>query len=79
MITSAYHMPRAIAVLCKQGWDALPYPVDFRTEGPGGQLLFTTTGGEDLQLTDLAVKEWLGLAVYYLTGKSGTLFRNTCG
>ncbi len=65
VITSTYHMPGAIAVMQKQDWSAAPYPVDYRTEGVNGRLLFTTTGGEALQLTDLAMKEWIGLLAYY--------------
>ena len=74
VITSAYHMPRAMAVMRAQGWDAIPYPVDFRTEGPQGRFLFTMGSGEALELTDLATKEWVGLVAYYLTGKSTQLF-----
>jgi len=74
VITSTYHMLRAIAVMQKQDWSAAPYPVDYRTEGVNDRLLFTTTGVEALQLTDLVMKEWIGLLAYYLTGKSATLF-----
>jgi uncharacterized SAM-binding protein YcdF (DUF218 family) len=74
VVTSAYHMPRAMGVLRHHGWEALPWPVDFRTEGPDGRFFFTTTGGEALEMTDLAAKEWLGLAVYYFTGRSAAFF-----
>ena len=33
LLTSAYHMPRAVGVFRKAGWDIIPYPVDFRTSG----------------------------------------------
>lgn len=70
VVTSAYHMPRALGVMRAAGWTATPYPVDFRTEGKQGRFLFTMTGGEALEVTDLAVKEWIGLVAYYLTGRS---------
>ena len=30
VITSAFHMPRAIGTFRKAGWQAIPYPVDYR-------------------------------------------------
>lgn len=33
LLTSAYHMPRAVGVFKNAGWDIIPYPVDFRTSG----------------------------------------------
>lgn len=73
VVTSAFHMPRAMAVMRAQGWDAIPYPVDFRTEGARGRFFFTMGAGEALELTDLAAKEWLGLAAYYLAGRTNRL------
>lgn len=31
LVTSAYHMPRAIGVFKNQGWELVAYPVDFRS------------------------------------------------
>lgn len=69
VVTSAYHMPRALGVMRAAGWTATPYPVDFRTEGKQGRFFFTMTGGEALEVTDLAVKEWIGLLAYYFSGR----------
>ena len=33
MITSAYHMPRAMASFRQAGFDVEPWPVDYRTRG----------------------------------------------
>ncbi|MBC7490521.1 MAG: YdcF family protein [Glaciimonas sp.] len=33
LVTSAWHMPRALATFHKAGWNVAPYPVDYRT-GP---------------------------------------------
>lgn len=33
LLTSAYHMPRAVGVFKKAGWDIIPYPVDYKTSG----------------------------------------------
>ncbi len=65
LITSAFHMPRAVGSFRKAGWRVLPYPVDFRT---GLKPAFT--GGIDVtgahgQLS-LGIHEWGGLAAYRL-------------
>jgi uncharacterized SAM-binding protein YcdF (DUF218 family) len=31
LVTSAWHMPRALATFCAAGWNVTPYPVDYRT------------------------------------------------
>ena len=74
LITSAYHMPRAMGVFETGGWTVVPYPVDFRSERDGIKRAFNPAGGEALGLVDIAVKEWVGLLAYYLTGKIDTLF-----
>ncbi len=33
LITSARHMPRSIGVFRQLGWNTIPYPVDYHTEG----------------------------------------------
>lgn len=74
LITSAYHMPRAMGVFEAAGWNVVPHPVDFRSEAGGIQNYLDPRGGEALGLVDTAVKEWIGLAAYYLTGRTPTLF-----
>ena len=74
MVTSAYHMPRAMAVARSQRWNLIPYPVDFRTEGSRGRFFGALDHGEAFTLADLAIKEWLGLLAYYLAGKSAVLW-----
>ena len=74
LVTSAYHMPRAMGVFETGGWTVAPYPVDFRSEADGIKRYFNPAGGEALGLVDIAVKEWIGLFAYYLTGKTDELF-----
>ncbi len=68
LVTSAWHMPRAMATFQKAGWNVTPYPVDFRTG--------RTTPWTDYSLSDGAAKwqlvlhELLGLWVYQLTGRA---------
>jgi uncharacterized SAM-binding protein YcdF (DUF218 family) len=74
LVTSAYHMPRAIGIFRKVGFAVEPYPVDWRTRGLVDAWRPFPTMGEGLRRTDIAVREWVGLAVYWLTGQSSELF-----
>ena len=74
LVTSAYHMPRAIGIFRKAGFDVEPYPVDWRTSGSGDALRPFPTVGDGLRRTDTAVREWVGLLVYWLMGMSSSLF-----
>ena len=74
LVTSAYHMPRAIGVFRKAGFAVEAYPVDWRTRGPEDALRPFPTVGDGLRRTDTAVREWVGLAVYWMTGRSSALF-----
>ncbi|MCP5364684.1 MAG: YdcF family protein [Hyphomicrobiales bacterium] len=75
LITSAHHMPRAVGVFRHAGWTIHPYPVDYNSIGTYGLgfHLFITAGGRLAKL-DAAMKEWTGLLIYWLLGRTGTLF-----
>ncbi len=68
LITSAFHMPRAIGCFRAVGLDLEAFPVDYRTEGDASDLHPFRHMFNGMQLTDLAVKEWLGLLAYRLAG-----------
>ena len=68
LVTSAFHMPRAIGCFRAVGLDLEAYPVDYRTEGDGRDLRPFGHMFNGMRLTDLAAKEWLGLIVYRLAG-----------
>jgi uncharacterized SAM-binding protein YcdF (DUF218 family) len=74
LVTSAHHVPRAIGVFRKMGFPVEPYPVDWRTRGAADALRPFATVGDGLRRSDTAVREWVGLAVYWLTGRSSALF-----
>jgi len=68
LITSAFHMPRATRSFQRAGWTGVvPYPVDYRS----GQ--FVDDIGWDLAKNlitlNTAVKEYVGLLAYSLTGR----------
>jgi uncharacterized SAM-binding protein YcdF (DUF218 family) len=73
LVTSAFHMPRAVGAFRFAGWPVTPYPVDYCTEGPGEAGLGFDLPG-DLALLTLALHEWIGLAAYRTLGWTGSLF-----
>jgi uncharacterized SAM-binding protein YcdF (DUF218 family) len=74
LVTSAYHMPRAIGVFRRAGFPVEPYPVDWRTRGKEDALRPFATVADGLRRTDTAVHEWIGLFAYWISGKSSELF-----
>ncbi len=74
LVTSAHHMPRAIGAFRKAGFAVEAYPVDWRTRGIRDALLPTGGMAEGLGRLDTAAHEWVGLFVYWLSGRSSELF-----
>jgi uncharacterized SAM-binding protein YcdF (DUF218 family) len=66
LITSAFHMPRAMNSFRTAGWkNVTPYPVDFRSNSSGDLLgdLFT----DQVIDLNLVLREYVGLLAYHLT------------
>jgi uncharacterized SAM-binding protein YcdF (DUF218 family) len=74
LVTSAYHMPRAVAAFRAAQFPIEAYPVDWRTRGPADVVTPFGSLSEGLGRTDTAAHEWLGLLAYRLAGKTATLF-----
>lgn len=74
LVTSAYHLPRAMGIFRKAQFPVEAYPVDWRTRGTGDALRPFPTMGEGLRRTDTAMREWIGLLAYWLSGQSSELF-----
>jgi len=74
LVTSAYHMPRAMGLFRKAGFDVVAYPVDYRTRGPEDAMRFFEKIPQGLMRLDLAANEWLGLVAYRVLGRTDTLF-----
>lgn len=76
LVTSAFHMPRSVGSFCEAGWrNVIPYPVDYRAadfDWPSWSF------AENLVLINTAVKEWVGLVVYYVTGRTPSLLPANC-
>lgn len=77
LITTSWHMPRSVGIFCETGWPVIPYPVDHRTNKNNlFRIDFNLVG--NLNTLKVAIKEWLGLFAYYLTGKTTSLLPEKC-
>jgi uncharacterized SAM-binding protein YcdF (DUF218 family) len=74
IVTSAFHMPRAMGVFDKAGFHPIAYPVAFRTRGPGHAFEVIFDAGRNLRIFELALHEWIGLAAYWASGRIERLF-----
>ncbi len=59
IITSAWHMPRALRLAKKQGLELVPIPADFAAANPPRHLLEILPSGGALGSLDVALKEYL--------------------
>ncbi|MBN9219170.1 MAG: YdcF family protein [Mesorhizobium sp.] len=69
LVTSAFHMPRAKALFDKAGFPTVPWPVDYRTSGKEGVGMFRDNPADSLENTTMAIREWIGLLAYWLSGR----------
>jgi len=73
LVTSAFHMPRAIGTFRAAGWNGVvAWPVDYRT-GTDTDWFGGNTAAEGLIMTDLAAREWIGLIAYRFAGYTDAL------
>ncbi len=75
LVTSSWHMPRAVGVFRRAGFQIEPYPVDWISTGDElgvPDLSESFAGG--LHAIDNAAHEWVGMLMYWLTGRSSELF-----
>jgi uncharacterized SAM-binding protein YcdF (DUF218 family) len=74
LVTSAHHMPRSVALFRAIGFPVEAFPVDYRTRGAIDLLRPFSPLSDGLRRTDTAVREWVGLIVYRLSGRTAELF-----
>jgi uncharacterized SAM-binding protein YcdF (DUF218 family) len=74
LVTSANHMPRSIGCFRRAGFAVEAYPVDWRTAGAGDLFTVSLSFAGGLARVDVATREWLGLLIYWLTGRTSELF-----
>lgn len=68
LLTSASHMPRAVATFRKAGWNVTPYPVDFRVGEKTPWTQYSLERGA--RKWHLALHEIVGLLAYRLAGQA---------
>lgn len=68
LLTSAFHMPRAMAAFRRAGWHVTAYPVDFRSGVTTPWTQYEMDQG--VAKWRLALHELLGLLAYRLTGRA---------
>ena len=72
LVTSAFHMPRSIGVFCQEQWIVHPYPVDHYSQN-GNLLRLNFSFSTNLSVLRRAIKEWVGLVAYRISGKTDRL------
>ena len=73
LVTSAFHMPRAVGAFRHAGWPVTAYPVNYIT-GPSDSWRPGFNFASGLGQTSAAVREWTGLLIYRWTGRTDALF-----
>jgi uncharacterized SAM-binding protein YcdF (DUF218 family) len=74
LVTSAHHMPRSVGVFRAAGFPVEAFPVDYRTRGAIDLTRGFATLGDGLRRTDTAMREWVGLLIYRMAGRTAELF-----
>ena len=68
LVTSAFHMPRALRSFEAAGWrQIIPYPVDYRTRPWADGLGWNF--GRNLRMINAGIREWVGRAAYAVAGR----------
>lgn len=68
LVTSARHLPRALALCRRQGLKVDPLPSDFRASPPSWDLRAIVPTGDGFAAVEAAVWEYVGLAAVHLLG-----------
>jgi uncharacterized SAM-binding protein YcdF (DUF218 family) len=74
LVTSAFHMPRSVALFRQAGFPVVAWPVDYRTSGNERIGFFVDNTLDSLQKMTLATREWIGLVAYWWRGSIGSPF-----
>jgi uncharacterized SAM-binding protein YcdF (DUF218 family) len=73
LITSAFHMPRSVGIARQFNIDVIPYPVDYRSNSAEYRRMDFDLF-DHLKSLEPGWREWIGLTVYYHTGKTSEWF-----
>tara|TARA_Y100000590_G_scaffold394145_1_gene472958 strand:+ start:175 stop:954 length:780 start_codon:yes stop_codon:yes gene_type:complete len=70
IITSSFHMTRAINIAKKINWNIIPYPVDFKVQNEFNSFRPSIDILNNFNSFNLASHEYIGLISYYLLGRT---------
>jgi uncharacterized SAM-binding protein YcdF (DUF218 family) len=70
LVTSAFHMPRSVGIFRKAGLEVIAWPADYRSAGDERVGFDIVNPVLNLTTTGVAMREWIGLAVYAWTGRT---------
>lgn len=73
LVTTATHMPRAVGCFRKAGFTVLAWPVDYRTPPRLDLTVLNRSIAIGLFSLDGITREYAGLLMYYLTGRTDAL------
>ena len=77
LVTSAFHMPRAVATFCAAGWrNIVPWPTDYRTGTFWAGIGWNLAG--NLEALNTGIKEWVGLLGYRFLGHTDRMMDRRC-
>jgi uncharacterized SAM-binding protein YcdF (DUF218 family) len=71
LVTNASHMPRSLGLFRGQGWQVVPYPVDYATSPVH---LRSIGFWQNLDQLSVALKEWIGMLANRVLGHSPEWF-----
>ncbi|GGA82134.1 hypothetical protein GCM10011491_06920 [Brucella endophytica] len=71
LVTSAFHMPRSVGCFRQAGFPVIAWPVDYSTRTDTRFTFDLQNPSRNLTRVAVAMREWLGLAAYWLSGKIG--------
>lgn len=74
LVTSSWHMPRSMGVFRAAGFPVIAYPVDYTTFGARGDFGFDFDLVDGATRASKAIREYIGLIAYRLTGRTQALF-----
>jgi uncharacterized SAM-binding protein YcdF (DUF218 family) len=73
LVTSAFHMPRSVGLFRQAGVEVVPWPVDYRSTGTERLGIDIANPVLNIEITGIALREWIGLMAYHWTGRTGEI------
>jgi uncharacterized SAM-binding protein YcdF (DUF218 family) len=73
LVTSATQMARSMGLFRKAGFSVIAFPTDYRSLGNSHDWL-SIDPAKSMENIEIATHEWIGLFLYWLTGKIDSLF-----